>query len=65
MNAMPGQRPARVTVEGCDGVTIVDLDLTDAEYATLERIAAATVAMSETPCEPVVKISRGEGGRAE
>jgi hypothetical protein len=55
----------RVTALGCDGATVVVLELTDTERETLERLAAATAAASESACEPVVRIAREETDHAE
>lgn len=54
-----------VIAAGCDGVTVVKLDLTDAELAAVRRLAAATQAASESSCEPVVRIAGEETDRAE
>lgn len=55
-----------VKVAGCDGETVVVLDLTDDEHAVVRRLAAATQAASGSACEPVVTFIDGEEpGRAE
>ena len=41
-----------ITLRGCDDMTTVHFDLTDAEVALLKRIAAATDRESVSSCMP-------------
>lgn len=42
----------RIRVQGCDDKTVVHMDLTDAEFALLERVSAAVNAASTYGCMP-------------
>ena len=46
----------RVVVSGCDDATEVDIDLDDAEAATVTRLAEAIAAKSEFGCQPTMRI---------
>lgn len=44
-----------IYVSGCDDYTSVVLDLTDDEYAVVERITAATREASTYGCMPIIE----------
>lgn len=53
-----------IYVSGCDDSTAVVLDLTDAEYAVAQRIAAAITEASKDMCMPDMQTaSEGESHR--
>lgn len=51
-----------VIVSGCDDSTIVDIELTDVEAATVRRLADLVTAASGYGCQPVMRITpHGDG----
>lgn len=46
-----------IALNGCDGQTNVEMDLTAEEAALLERIAAATRQASDYDCQPTMTIT--------
>lgn len=50
-----------IRLSGCDAVTKLHMDLTDAEADTVRRIAAASTAASELSCEPVLSLTLSTG----
>lgn len=44
-----------IYTSGCDDSTSVVLDLTDTEFALVQRIAAATVKASTNGCMPTIE----------
>lgn len=44
-----------IHVGGCDDSTNVILDLTDAEYAVVQRVAKAVTAASRYGCQPTIE----------
>ena len=55
----------RIKVSGCDDSTIVDLDLTDEQVATVRMVAAAITAESQFSCMPRMKVDPDDEGDIE
>jgi hypothetical protein len=47
-----------ITVQGCDGETRIEIELTPAQHALADRIADAICAASEYSCQPVMRIGQ-------
>lgn len=47
----------RINVSGCDDATVVDLELTESELATVQKVADAITAESGCICMPTMKVS--------
>lgn len=50
----------RVVVSGCDDTTVLDIELTDAEFAAVKRVADAVTAASTYGCEPRMYVTTKE-----
>lgn len=46
----------KVSLHGCDDSTDVELDVTEAEYKTLEMMAGAVEVASEYGCQPTMTV---------
>ena len=48
-----------IEVSGCDDTTVVPMEVTDAELATIERLADLVNAACTSGCKPVVVVDPG------
>lgn len=51
-----GEATYRISLDGCDDSTSVEMELTPAELATLFRVAEELNAESSYGCQPVMRI---------
>ena len=62
---MTTSRTAYVFTMGCDASNLIEVELTDEEFATVKRVAEAMTAASEYGCEPDLYVSRTSKTEAE
>ncbi len=57
---MPETKTYYINVYGCDDTTSFDMELTDAEYEVVDRVAKKCTATSTYGCEPTMVINPKE-----
>jgi len=57
---MPETKTYYINVYGCDATTSFDMELTDAEYEVVDRVAKKCTATSTYGCEPTMVINPKE-----
>lgn len=46
----------RISIDGCDASTVFDMDLTETEVATIQRMAAMSKETSTYSCMPTISV---------